>query len=440
MFRSPSAKGFLLRLAALLCACVMTGCSVSLNVDTMLEPPRLSGSQEQIYQALRDAVGSEIRLKYPKRGSYLSAFIIADLDEDEDDEAIVFYEKGSAADAGLRINVLDCLDGKWLSICDRSAEGTEIEKVVITPLGEHDRINIIVGYSTANQSEKYLCAYSYEDSYLEQSFSHSYTYFDVADTGSGDPDLILLGAGSGTSVQAYAAVYRLAEDGRYHEYKYHFSDYYTEYVQLLYGRTASGSIAMYIDAATGTSGLQTEILALEDSQLCNLLTRCGRKPEDTVRRAGLLCTDIDTDGVPEIPVQTVFLGYESAAESDRMTQTRWLMMQGETIFTEHYSYYNAGEGYAFMLPESWKSHVTVLSDAVSGELRFCAYDGEWREDMPVLLRMYIAYDEEDMNEHLDEGFCLMHTRGTARYLVRPESGQALSVTMGRVLMCFKFLD
>ena len=79
MFRLPSAKGCLLRLTALVCACVMTGCSVSLNVDTMLEPPRLSGSQEQIYQALRDAVGAEIRLKYPKRGSYLSAFIVAGL-------------------------------------------------------------------------------------------------------------------------------------------------------------------------------------------------------------------------------------------------------------------------------------------------------------------------------------------------------------------------
>ena len=197
---------------------LLTGCSVEINVDPMLTPPKLSGEQEQIYQALQEAAGSDIRLKYPKSGSYLSAFIIADIDEESGEEAIVFYEKNSLSPAGLRINILDKIDGKWQSICDRSAEGSEIEKVMISQLGSSDRINIIVGYSTANQSEKYLSVYAYENSYLEQTLTHSYALFDVANTGGQNPDLILLGAVSAAE-QAYAAVYRLAEDDRYHEYK-----------------------------------------------------------------------------------------------------------------------------------------------------------------------------------------------------------------------------
>ena len=193
MFRSTKGK---LCITALLTAFAMTGCSIGVNVDTMLTPPKLSAQQEQIYQALKDSTGSDIRLKYPKRGAYLSAFIVQDIDGDGADEAIVFYEKNSlsASDTGLRINVLDCINGEWLSICDRSAEGSEIEKVVLSPLGEIDRMNVIVGYSTSNQSEKYISVYTYGDSYLEQTFSHSYALFDVADTGSGSahPDLILL--------------------------------------------------------------------------------------------------------------------------------------------------------------------------------------------------------------------------------------------------------
>lgn len=442
MFRFLSAERLRLTLPALAIALCMTGCSIGVNVDAMLTPPKLSTQQEQIYQALRDTTGSDIRLKYPKRGAYLSAFIIADIDGDNAEEAIVFYEKNSlpSPDAGLRINVLDCIEGEWLSICDRSAEGTEIEKVVISPLGSNGRMNIIVGYSASNQSEKYISVYSYADNYLEQTFSRTYALFDVADSGSGEenPDLILLGAGSSAAEPAYAAVYRLTEDGNYHEYKYNFRDSYTDYSQLIYGRLPDGNVALYIDAATGTASIQTEILSMEEGQLVNLLERSGRKAENTVRRAGLTCTDIDGDGVPEIPVQTVFMGYDDAPESEKRRQTNWLMMQDAGIYTEHYSYYSTGNGYAFLFPEGWQSHVTVRSEDASGEVQFVVYEGGWTEDMPVLLRIYIAYDEADLNEHLENGFHLMHTKGTASYLVKAEEGHELSRTIGKLLPCFRF--
>ena len=444
MFRSRSAD----RIAALVTAgaCLMlTGCSASINVDQMLTPPKLSAQQEQIYQALTDATGTDIRLKYPKRGAYLSSFIVEDIDDDGADEAIVFYESSASPlpDTGLRINVLDRIDGEWRSICDRSAEGTEIEKVVISPLGMSDRVNVIIGWSTANTAEKTVSVYSYSDGYLDQTFSHSYALFDVADTGSGQagPDLILLGAKT-TADPAYAAVYRLEDDERYHEYKYNFRDTfaYSDYSQLVYGRTADGHVLLYIDAATGTSGLQTEVLCMDDVSLTNMLERCGAKPEDTVRRAGLSTADVDGDGVPEIPVQSVFRGYEDAAESEQMRQTRWLRLTEDRVYARHYSYYSTGGGYAVLLPESWRNRVTVMNDAVSGELRFVVYDGQWTDDSPVLLRVYIAYDAADLSDHLSDGFELLHTKGTASYLVRAEQGQELSLSLGTLLPCFRFLN
>ena len=143
-----------------------------------------------------------------------------------------------------------------------------------------------------------------------------------------------------------------------------------------------------------------------------------------MRRAGLPCTDIDSDGVPEIPVQNVFLGYEESAESEQIRQTRWLMLASRGSYTEYHSYYNAGDGYAFLLPESWQNHVTVVRDASEGELRIVAYNGEWTDDMPVLMRIYMAYDDADTDEHLANGYALMHTKGTASYLVKAaEEGQ-----------------
>ena len=73
------------------------GCSLGTSIDTLMAPPKLSVEQEQIYNALTDAAGTSISLKYPKSGKYLSAFIVEDIDGDGGNEAVVFYEKSSLA-------------------------------------------------------------------------------------------------------------------------------------------------------------------------------------------------------------------------------------------------------------------------------------------------------------------------------------------------------
>ena len=56
--------------ARLLAACtaavtLLSGCTFSTSIDGLLSPPKLSVEQEQIYEALRRAAGSNISLKYP---------------------------------------------------------------------------------------------------------------------------------------------------------------------------------------------------------------------------------------------------------------------------------------------------------------------------------------------------------------------------------------
>lgn len=443
-------KKSLLCLFSVLMAFCLSGCSIGVNVDNMLTPPKLSVEQEQIYRALEDTTGSAISLKYPKSGSYLSSFIVSDIDDDGMNEAIVFYEKTGVANAGsgLRINVLDSIDGVWKSVCDRSAEGSEIEKVIISRLGDNDRMNVIVGYSTANQSEKFVSVYSYEDGYLDLTFSENYAYFDVGDTRSSEhPDLILLAPASGTPAsdtqqQAFAAVYQLDAEGKYHEYLCRFKDSYTDFSQLIYGVLPNGDAAFYVDAATGTAtgaaGLQTEILSFNGNKLVNLLEETGKSAKDTVRRAGLYSRDVDYDGIPEIPVQSVFTGYEDMAESEQVMQTDWLMMQHDLLYAEHKSYYNANDGYIFMLPKAWQGKVTVVKDAVEAELQICLYDGAWGEEMPVLLRIYISEDETDTDAHLAAGYHLLHTKGTAAYLVKHEPVEGMEVSLSDLILCFRF--
>ena len=147
-------------------AAALTGCTFGASIDTLMSPPKLGLEQEQIYTKLTDSLGTtNISLKYPKSGKYLSAFIIEDIDDDGGNEAIVFYERNNhAADENpLRISILDNYGGEWNSVVDDVVVGSEIEKVIISKLGSNERVNIIIGTSLINRSEKNVSIYTYAD-------------------------------------------------------------------------------------------------------------------------------------------------------------------------------------------------------------------------------------------------------------------------------------
>ena len=129
-----------LKLAAVCLSCLtMTGCSaLNFSVEGLINAPKLTSEQSEIHQALIESVGSNITLKYPKNGEYRSAYVIANIDDEPTDEAMVFYEytsNGSEED-GLRVNILDKDEkGKWYSVKELAGAGTDIDQVIISPMG-----------------------------------------------------------------------------------------------------------------------------------------------------------------------------------------------------------------------------------------------------------------------------------------------------------------
>ncbi|MEG1850308.1 MAG: hypothetical protein RR197_07085, partial [Oscillospiraceae bacterium] len=71
------------KIVVLLACLLLGGCSVPLGMgmDDLLSPPRLTAEQSAIYDALERAIGTNaFKFKYPRRGAFLSACILRDLD------------------------------------------------------------------------------------------------------------------------------------------------------------------------------------------------------------------------------------------------------------------------------------------------------------------------------------------------------------------------
>jgi hypothetical protein len=303
---------------------LLSGCTFGATIDTLLVPPRLSGEQEQIYQALQNAAGKDIKLQYPKTGDYLSAFILADFDEDDEDEALVFYQKTglSAAENNLRLNVLDQREDTWESVCDVPAEGAEIERVMIAPIGTRTHPRIVIGYSVVDQSDRALMVYDYTEGTLQQCFTASYSLFDIHDLdGDGAQELLVLQADS--TANAQADVYVPDENDQFRKTKLRLRSSCTGFSQILYATQEDGTATVYADMQTGVTTMQTELFQYDGTSLSHVLEDESAASE-TNRSIGYQTLDIDGDGVPEIPVQSVFPGYEGTASDQNIRLTRWM--------------------------------------------------------------------------------------------------------------------
>ena len=426
------------------CTVMLTGCSFGTNIDNLMTPPKLSVEQEQIYAALKGAAGTSISLKYPKSGKYLSAFIVEDIDGDGGNEAIVFYEKTGVTveENPLRINILDQSDGKWRSVCDTPAEGAEIEKVIISKLGTNERINVIIGSSLINRSEKNasIYTYDYDEGTIEQTFSEAYSFFDVTDLDNDTQNEFLLLSGSTTGTPAIAEAYKLDDMGKYHQYRLELSGSFTEFDSISYGNISGNRRGLYIDALSGTGYIQTDIVYMDKKGLVKAFENSDESIF-TVRPAGCPSYDIDGDGFLEIPVLTIAPGYENLPESEQMKLTRWMSVREDnTLAVKYLSYYSINDGYIFVFPEKWQGKVTVSKDLVNDEIVFRTFDDE--KNGRELMRIFCAEDEPSRQDRLSNGYMLMHTKGDSAYLVyvTPKSdndSDDLAITSGDAAIGFK---
>ena len=405
--------------AAALAAFMLSGCSSS-SVDTLLTPPKLSEEQSAVYEALTKSVGKDIRLQYPKSGDYRSAFIFADIDGEPDKEAVVFYEKTGEAQGGsnVRVNIIDRRDGKWTSVYDHAGMGSEIDRVIFSDVGGSGSTSIIIGY-TLLSGEKSVRVYSYENNVLIPEYSDSYSTMFVSDLERDGKNELVLIRPNNQQKKASVGLVSTVEDGRIAETSnVALNENTTDFVNIASGYVGTGTPAIFIDSLSGGK-LSTEIIYSVNGQLRNplYLGEAGMV-EQTVRPAGYPCTDIDLDGIIEIPTQTPFPGYTENSVGIKLYSTEWNVLENYSITKKYSSYYNIAEGYCFILPSRWAGGVvTAKPDSVTGEIVFYKYRIDLTNSTEELMRIAVV-SQAETSAMLDEGYMLVKSSNNTNYLVK----------------------
>lgn len=374
---------------------LLSGCSTYMSIDGVLSPPKLSKQQNKIYAALEAQVGKDITLKYPKSGNYRSAFVLSDIDSDNEDEALVFYEPNivSPNSTNLRVNVLDCNeDGQWFSTCDIAGEGGEIDKIAFADLGYQNKKSILIGFSSIGTSEKYMVIYDYSQGMLQEVFSQNYSVFETARlTGAAYEDLILVSTNQEEDIavptakllQCTGAQFIVAQE-------ISMNRNVTEYVNVQEGLLLSMQPALYLDGLEGGGVMCTEIISYDGRSIYNPIYNDHQNlVKETRRKSGIYSRDIDGDGEVEIPTQTLMPGYVDGRAENAMYTTQWKSYEGGNggFQVKKNTFMNSQEGYIFELPESWEGQVTAKITAESDDVVFFLYQGNLEDDSQEILRM-----------------------------------------------------
>lgn len=427
----------------------LTSCTLVSGTETYLKPPKLNEEHEKIYNALIDAEGSRISLRYPKSGSYLSAFVVNNIDNESSDEAIVFYDKTnfSGSDTStLRINFLDQQEGKWKSMYDLSLNGTEIEKVFISELGPDKIKSVIV--CTGNQTEKNACMFFYDNAVaIDSQPLGTYSHIDVCDINNdGTNEIMMLN----TTPEGNTAHLKWLDNEHTlvsgHEIK--LDDNSKEICQLLYGQTNNKSTAVYIDSYINTNTIMTEILTAVSTEHELYLKKSIIENYDdssinkTTRQSSLISRDIDNDGKIEIPVNSTFRGYEEKPQTEQVPMTNWYIYEDNMLIRKYSGYYSITNGYAFMLPSKWYDNVTVKLE--NDDVIFCRYN-ELPENQTELLRICVTDSlsaAQLKKEKKYSRYEQLYSSGDMVYLAcipdAPE--EPLIPTISEIQFCFKIIS
>ncbi len=410
-------------LSVLLCSLVLTGCTTMTmgNVENLLTPPDLSSEQTEIKEALMETVGKNIKLKYPRLGDYRSAFLIADIDEEKTEEAIVFYEKTGITDGDGRLHmaILDKKDDKWTAVFDSAGMGTDVERVRIEKLGNEKLPTVLVGYSFTGNMGKVLTAYNYSKGTLTERLHESYMNLEITDLDNNGENEISLITGDNK-----VKVCVIDEEG-IRNFETDIEPVTSgEYSRIINGKLRDGRNALYIDTPHSDGMTTTQIIYVQNGFVKNPVYSLQTDTSantlvKTMRPTGYYSVDIDGDGVVEIPVPVIMTGYENEDVASQLFLTEWYDFNPTNLSFEkkNTGYYSITDGYCFMMPSRWTGSVTVKRDIAKNEIVFYKYNGDIKDDSVELMRICVV-NKSSATEKLNEGYIKIHETVQVEYLVK----------------------
>ncbi len=355
----------------------LAGCDfVKTDMADLFSPPSLTGDFKYISKIVEQTAGSDYTLKYPVRGEYRSAVVQYDLNGDDENEAFVFYSKTEGDVTTMTMQLVRLKNGKWVDGGTQSIFASGVDMVSFCDLDNDGISEILVGWQIYGSSEMQLAVYSYNKNNLSQRLLQKYTSFITCDLNGDQKSGVLIIDLNTTEQYNTAALYSLTDDGVIQTGICELDSKLQSISDPIVAELSNGKTAVYVDAKKGV-GAVTEVLIENKGGLTNPLFDIEtRENIYTLRSASYPVTDINNDGILEIPVQEDVPAVASETIAEKLYLTNWCSFDGEKLTLQTTTMINVIDGYYFTIPAKWHNKIAVLKDTENSIREIYLYDHE----------------------------------------------------------------
>lgn len=427
-------------MGALLSAALLTGC-VGQSTEELYALPKQPDEYYELQNAIDQLLTVNASYSGPLSGSNQQAVQLADLDGDAEDEAIVFIK--TAGERPLKAYIFDETEnGKYLNTGVIEGDGSAFDAVDYVQLDGEPGMEILLGRQLSEQITQSLCAYTYKDGHLTELMSTNYAEYTVVDLDGDDRRDVFVLRSPTEERAAVAELYRCVDGQMEREPEVQLSDGAKEIRRIVTGYVAQGIPAVFVASEYGENMIITDIFAFAGKDFRNISTNAETGlSAQTVRSYNVYASDIDSDGLIELP-SPVALPSQSNEATYWVIDWYNLMPDGQRD-VKTTTFHNYMSGWYLELPEHWHDHLTIMREEDSNGDRgytFAKWNG--REQEPDEIVTIRAFAGEDRLERASaDGNFLLAEKGEIAYAASlGDCAWAKQLTQEDLRAMFRFIE
>ena len=414
---------------------LLSGCFMR-GTEALYCVPKRSNDDISLQEEVEAAIGSG-EYCAPISGDNRQAIQQADLNGDGKDEYIVYAR--IEQESPLKIFIFQSSDAGYALHSTIAGEGSAFDSVSYAQIDGAPGMEMIVGRRAGEQVPQALTVYTFRPDGVGELVSTSYTDFRINDLDKdGLTDLFVVRSDT-EQRNAVAELYRWQDGELARDNEANLSFPAESYKQTAIGTLEEDKPAFFVAGTYDENNIITDVLTLSDGALRNItISDESGISASTVRSYYVYSTDIDGDGITEIPNTVRLSSVTWDAQTENQFVIVWSTVREDGTRTEKLrTYHNYADGWYLTLPADWTEHLMVSRRMRGISLGYSFYQLRPGDQAEQFLSIY-SETGENTRENTDptQGIVLASWNGTSYIAYTDAKGIASKLTADELCAMF----